>query len=110
MVEFNEEDIVCIEEDKVVERLEQYIKTVFSFWFFQFDFPDEKGKPYKTDGGKMIWDETLGMEIPSGWRLETIKNISKGNRGVSYTASSLSDTKNGICLMIQVEEQCMNYC
>ncbi|PWN72210.1 restriction endonuclease subunit S [Chryseobacterium phosphatilyticum] len=58
-------------------ELEQMAKTLYDYWFVQFDFPNEDGKPYKSSGGKMIYNKTLKREIPQGWevkRLEEIEN------------------------------------
>ncbi|HFC7830599.1 TPA: restriction endonuclease subunit S [Neisseria meningitidis] len=48
-------------------RLEEMAKTLYDYWFVQFDFPDANGKPYKSSGGDMVFDETLKREIPKGW-------------------------------------------
>lgn len=48
-------------------RLEEIAKTLYDYWFVQFDFPDANGKPYKSSGGEMVFDETLKREIPKGW-------------------------------------------
>ena len=48
-------------------ELESMAKTLYDYWFVQFDFPNEQGKPYKSSGGKMVWDEKLKREIPEGW-------------------------------------------
>ena len=45
-------------------------KLLYDYWFIQFDFPNEKGKPYKSSGGKMVWSEELKREIPKGWEVE----------------------------------------
>lgn len=50
-------------------------KTLYNYWFLQFEFPNEKGKPYKTSGGKMIWNEELKREIPEGWEVKNIKEF-----------------------------------
>lgn len=42
-------------------------KQLYDYWFVQFDFPNEEGKPYKSSGGKMVWNEKLKREIPEGW-------------------------------------------
>ena len=47
--------------------LEAMAKQLYDYWFVQFDFPDENGKPYKSSGGKMVWNEKLKREIPEGW-------------------------------------------
>ena len=49
-------------------------KQLYDYWFVQFDFPDEEGKPYKSSGGKMVWNEKLKREIPEGWYVNTLNN------------------------------------
>lgn len=56
-------------------ELESMAKTIYDYWFTQFDFPDENGKPYKSSGGKMVWNEELKREIPEGWGATTIGSI-----------------------------------
>lgn len=48
-------------------ELEAIAKLIYDYWFVQFDFPDENGKPYKSSGGKMIYNQDLKREIPEGW-------------------------------------------
>ncbi len=48
-------------------ELEAMAKTLYDYWFVQFDFPDKNGKPYKSSGGKMVYNEELKREIPDGW-------------------------------------------
>ena len=50
-------------------------KTLYDYWFVQFDFPNEKGKPYKSAGGKMVWNEVLKREIPLGWEVKSLADI-----------------------------------
>jgi type I restriction enzyme S subunit len=50
-------------------------KTLYDYWFVQFDFPDANGKPYKTSGGKMVWNEDLKKKIPVGWEVGTLDSI-----------------------------------
>ena len=50
-------------------NLEAMAKQLYDYWFVQFDFPDENGKPYKSSGGKMVWNEKLKREIPEGWNV-----------------------------------------
>jgi type I restriction enzyme S subunit len=52
--------------------LEKMSKQLYDYWFVQFDFPDENGRPYKSSGGKMVWNETLKREIPEGWEVKPI--------------------------------------
>lgn len=62
--------------NKINDKLESMAKTIYDYWFLQFEFPNEEGKPYKSSGGKMIWNEELKREIPEGWDLCTIEDIS----------------------------------
>jgi type I restriction enzyme S subunit len=50
-------------------------KQLYDYWFVQFDFPNEEGKPYKSSGGKMVWNEKLKREIPEGWEVVSIGDI-----------------------------------
>ena len=63
-------------------NLEELAKQIYDYWFVQFDFPNEAGKPYKTSGGKMIWNEILKCEIPFGWDLKSVNDIATSYRGV----------------------------
>ena len=56
-------------------ELETMAKQLYDYWFVQFDFPDENGKPYKSSGGKMLYNETLKREIPEGWDVQLIGNL-----------------------------------
>jgi type I restriction enzyme, S subunit len=53
-------------------ELEAMAKKLYDYWFVQFDFPDKNGKPYKSSGGKMVWNEELKREIPQGWEVKTL--------------------------------------
>lgn len=57
------------------DNLEQLAKTLYDYWFVQFEFPDKDGKPYKSSGGKMIWNEKLKREIPEGWNVKSLYEI-----------------------------------
>ena len=56
-------------------NLEAMTKQLYDYWFVQFDFPDENGKPYKSSGGKMVWNDTLKHNIPKGWSCSSIQEI-----------------------------------
>ena len=56
-------------------HLEEMAKTLYDYWFVQFDFPDANGKPYKSSGGDMVFDETLKREIPKGWEVKSLKDV-----------------------------------
>jgi len=55
--------------NQINDNLEHMAKTLYDYWFVQFDFPNENRKPYKSSGGKMIWNEILKREIPEGWKV-----------------------------------------
>lgn len=55
---------------QINDNLEAMAKQLYDYWFVQFDFPDEEGKPYKSSGGAMVWNEKLKREIPQGWVVE----------------------------------------
>ena len=50
-------------------------KLIYDYWFVQFDFPNESGKPYKSSGGKMVYNEVLKREIPNSWNDISLANI-----------------------------------
>lgn len=66
----------------ICSDLENMAKLLYDYWFVQFDFPDENGRPYKSSGGKMVWNEELKREIPEGWEVvpfgECISSINTG--------------------------------
>lgn len=59
----------------ICSNLEAMAKLLYDYWFVQFDFPDENGKPYKSSGGKMAWNDELKREIPAGWEVKPLPNI-----------------------------------
>lgn len=61
--------------NRINAELERIAKTLYDYWFVQFDFPDANDKPYKTSGGKMVWNEELKREIPEGWKVEPLSGI-----------------------------------
>ena len=63
--------------------LEAMAKQLYDYWFVQFDFPDANGRPYKSSGGKMIYNETLKREIPEGWEVKNLPFIAKFTNGLA---------------------------
>ena len=59
----------------IAAELEGMAKDLYDYWFVQFDFPDENGKPYKSSGGKMVWNEELKRELPEGWEARKLGQI-----------------------------------
>lgn len=73
--------IYCLLNDAIVcnslanNNLEQQLRFIYDYWFTQFDFPDENGKPYRTSGGKMVWNDELKREIPEGWECRALSSL-----------------------------------
>ncbi|ECH8835839.1 restriction endonuclease subunit S, partial [Salmonella enterica subsp. enterica] len=61
--------------NRINAELEAMAKTLYDYWFVQFDFPDANGKPYKTSGGKMAYNAVLKREIPAGWTSGTLDDL-----------------------------------
>ena len=81
--------------NRINAELEAMAKTLYDYWFVQFDFPivTSSGveKPYKTSGGKMVYNETLKREIPEGWEASNLEKIAKLIRGVSYNKGDIEE-------------------
>ena len=60
---------------QLIQKLEETAQAIYRAWFVEFEFPDEKGKPYKSNGGEMVWNEELEKEIPIGWENITVKDF-----------------------------------
>jgi type I restriction enzyme S subunit len=63
--------------NRINAELESMAKALYDYWFVQFDFPNEIGKPYKSSGGKMVWNEELKREIPKGWNAISLEGFEK---------------------------------
>jgi type I restriction enzyme S subunit len=68
-------------------NLEAMAKQLYDYWFVQFDFPDENGKPYKSSGGKMVWNEKLKREIPEGWQVVNLADFADIKNGATPSTS-----------------------
>ena len=84
--------------NQINQDLEAMAKTLYDYWFVQFDFPDQNGKPYKSSGGKMVYNPELKREIPEGWGVEKLGELIQLERGVTYTKSDIVEktTKDAI--------------
>lgn len=77
--------------NQINQELEVMAKTLYDYWFVQFDFPDQNGKPYKSSGGKMVYNPELKREIPEGWGVEKLKDKLSVSRGISYKTENIKD-------------------
>ena len=71
-------------------------KQLYDYWFVQFDFPNEEGKPYKSSGGAMVWNEKLKREIPQGWSNGVLSDVANITMGQSPDGSSYNEDGEGI--------------
>ncbi|HFI0172317.1 TPA: restriction endonuclease subunit S [Streptococcus suis] len=82
--------------NQINEELEAMAKTLYNYWFVQFDFPDENGKPYKSSGGKMVYNDQLKREIPEGWGVKQLGELCEFRNGINYEKSEAGDTLSKI--------------
>ena len=73
---------------RINSELESMVKTLYDYWFVQFDFPDKNGKPYKSSGGKMVWNVELKRDIPEGWEVLRLADV------ISRSATGLNPRDN----------------
>lgn len=97
------EELLSVIEEKIdlntrlCAELEAMAKTLYDYWFVQFDFPDENGKPYRTSGGAMEWYQELGREVPKGWKVGTVVDLGEIVSGATpSTTEENYYTTNGI--------------
>ncbi|NRD19516.1 restriction endonuclease subunit S [Winogradskyella eckloniae] len=77
--------------NKINQELEAMAKTLYDYWFVQFDFPDANGKPYKSSGGKMVFNEVLKREIPEGWDVKELEFCADFKNGKGMKKNLLDD-------------------
>jgi type I restriction enzyme, S subunit len=80
--------------NRINNKLEQIIKTLYDYWFVQFEFPDAQGNPYKLSGGKMVFNNLVNRAIPEEWKANNIGCYCEVIRGVTYNKSDLKDIKD----------------
>ena len=68
---------------QINDNLEAMAKQLYDYWFVQFDFPNEEGKPYKSSGGTMVWNERLKREVPIGWEVENLIDFAEIKNGAT---------------------------
>lgn len=81
--------------NQINQELEAMAKTLYDYWFVQFDFPDENGKPYKSSGGKMVYNDQLKREIPEGWGVAKVEDIAQTGSGGTPKSTNVSYYSNG---------------
>ena len=91
---------------QINDNLEAMAKQLYDYWFVQFDFPNEEGKPYKSSGGKMVWNEKLKREIPEGWEILTIKDVCSRIQSGGTPLTSVEEYYNGDISWYRTQELC----
>jgi type I restriction enzyme, S subunit len=94
--------------EQLIQKLEETAQAIYKQWFVDFEFPDEEGKPYKSNGGEMEWNEESELEVPKGWDVKNLlETASYVNRGI--TPTYVSD--GGICVLNQkcIRNNTINY-
>ena len=82
--------------NRINAELEAMAKTLYDYWFVQFDFPDKNGKPYKTSGGKMVWNEELKRDIPESWEVKYLTEEMDLQYGFPFSTELFNDIGNGV--------------
>lgn len=77
-------------------NLEEIARQLYDYWFVQFDFPDEEGKPYKSSGGKMLWNEKLKRNIPDGWSVENLFEATNVQYGFPFSTDLFLEEETDI--------------
>jgi len=89
---------------RINARLEQIAKRLYDYWFVQFDFPNADGKPYKSNGGKMVWNEQLKREIPEGWEDGTIGDLFETQAGYAFKSSEWKEFGHPVLTIKNIQE------
>ena len=74
---------------KINSEIEKMEKTIYDYWFLQFEFPNEEGEPYRSSGGRMVWNEFIKREIPAEWSVCELKDAISLEKGISYTRKNI---------------------
>lgn len=82
--------------NKINAELEKMAKTLYDYWFVQFEFPNAEGKPYKSSGGKMVYNETLKREIPEGWKVKNLFDVCNLQYGFPFKTEYFNSEGNGV--------------
>jgi type I restriction enzyme, S subunit len=81
---------------QLIQKLEETAQAIYREWFVEFEFPDENGKPYKSNGGEMVWNEELGKEIPLGWEVKDLGKVIVYKKGYAFKSDDYLDNGKAI--------------
>lgn len=91
---------------KISKELEKMAKTIYDYWFLQYEFPNKEGKPYQSSGGKMVWNDTLKKEIPKGWKVKKCKEITNVITGKEDANFATPNGKYKFFTCSQIDSAC----
>lgn len=80
---------------RICTELEAMAKTLYDYWFTQFDFPNAEGKPYRSSGGEMVWNDQLKRKIPKGWSAGQLSDIANITMGQSPSGDTYNENGSG---------------
>lgn len=94
----SEIDLKIISNTRICVELEAMAKTLYDYWFTQFDFPNAEGKPYCSSGGEMVWNDQLKRAIPKGWQVSSIGSVTRNydSKRVPLSQNERDTMKGGI--------------
>ena len=90
--------------NQINQELEDMAKTLYDYWFVQFDFPDQNGKPYKSSGGKMVYNPELKRKIPEGWEVDSLWNIANFYNGLAMQKYRPDTNEDDYLPVIKIRE------
>ena len=90
--------------NQINQELEAMAKTLYDYWFVQFDFPDQNGKPYKSSGGKMVYHPELKREIPEGWGVDSLWHIANFYNGLAMQKYRPDTNEDDYLPVIKIRE------
>ena len=90
--------------NQINQELEAMAKTLYDYWFVQFDFPDQNGKPYKSSGGKMVYNQELKRQIPEGWGVDSLWNIANFYNGLAMQKYRPDTNEDDYIPVIKIRE------
>src|SRR5699024_4564069 len=82
--------------EAICEKLEETAQTIYRRWVEEFEFPNKEGKPYKSNGGEMVWNEELEKEVPKGWEVKKLEEISVITMGQSPKGDTYNEEEKGM--------------
>jgi type I restriction enzyme, S subunit len=88
--------------NKIIAELESISKTIFDYWFVQFNFPDKNGRAYKSNGGAMVWNKIVKREIPKGWKVSNLLEVAEFINGLP--CQKYRPTGNDFLRVIKIKE------